>query len=419
VAPSIAKKRRVARRETPADGHAPAPAPAPAQALSRHVAVHAPTGRDGPLTVSILERWGINALECPSAGSMCEAVAAGVAVLLLAEEALSPPTREALLAALGQQPSWSDVPIIILTDEGELSRTITQGIEAIADRGNVILLERPVRVATLVTAVRSALRARFRQYENRDHLSEREKLLASERRARLEAEEANRAKSEFLAVMSHELRTPLNAIAGYADLIELGIHGEVTKEQREALRRIKQSERHLLGLINGVLNYARLETGNVHYDVAEIAVADLIAMAETLVAPQVMTRSQSLVIRPCDPSITVRVDRDKAQQILLNLLSNAIKFTPRGGRIEIDCHVTPTLVSICVTDNGPGIPSDKLQRIFEPFVQVDSQLTRTQDGVGLGLAISRDLARGMSGDLTVKSTVGTGSCFELTLRRGG
>ena len=379
------------------------------------IAIHAPTGRDAALTVDILRRWELNAKSRPDIDSLCEGIISGVGVVLLAEEALTVDARERLLAVLGKQPSWSDVPLILLTAEGELSRTITDGIEAVAARGNVMLLERPIRVATLVTAVRSALRARTRQYEIRDHLAERETLLASERAAREEAEQANHAKSQFLAVMSHELRTPLNAIAGYTELIDIGVHGSVTKEQREALRRIQKSERHLLGLINGILNYARVETGNVHYEITSVATTELMTMAEALVAPQIQSRGLRLAISGADRSLCVSADREKAQQIIINLLSNAIKFTPKGGKITLAFRAKKSVVEITVTDTGSGIPADKLDRIFEPFVQVDSRLTRTHEGVGLGLAISRDLARGMGGDLTVKSEVGKCSTFMLTL----
>jgi signal transduction histidine kinase len=303
-----------------------------------------------------------------------------------------------------------------MTAEGELSRAIADGIEAIADRGNVMLLERPVRVATLVTAVRSAMRARLRQYENRDYIVERDRLLRSERRAREDAEQANRAKSDFLAVMSHELRTPLNAIAGYADLIEIGVHGPTSEDQREALRRIKRSERHLLGVINGILNYARVESGNVPYDIRTVDLVELVRMATSLVEPQLRQRSLGLTLVGCDESVPVHADPDKVNQVILNLLSNAMKFTAAGGNITVECGTTRQVAWVTVADTGEGIAADKLGRIFEPFMQVDSRLTRTQEGVGLGLAISRDLARGMGGDLTAESVVGRGSIFRLAIR---
>jgi YD repeat-containing protein len=215
--------------------------------------------------------------------------------------------------------------------------------------------------------------------------------------------------------MSHELRTPLNAIGGYAELMDLGIHGPVTAEQREALRRMQKSQRHLLGLINGVLNYTRVERGTVPYEVVDVALDEVLATSEALVAPQVRARGLRLDFPGCDRRLRARADREKVQQIVLNLLSNAVKFTEPGGTVRLACDAADTVVRVTVADTGVGVPPDKLAAIFEPFVQVDSRLTRTKEGVGLGLAISRDLARGMGGDISAESEVGRGSVFTLVL----
>ena len=244
---------------------------------------------------------------------------------------------------------------------------------------------------------------------------ERARLFDAERAARAEAEKANRAKSEFLAVMSHELRTPLNAIGGYAELIEMGIRGPVTDAQREDLARIQKSQRHLLGLINGVLNYARVEGGHLQYEVADVPVDEVLATAEALIAPQVRGKSLTLRFDGCSPDIRARADREKVQQIVLNLLSNAVKFTEPGGTITMGCEQARADVLISVADTGHGIGPEQSERVFQPFVQVDARLARTQEGVGLGLAISRDLAHGMGGDLTLASELGRGSTFILRL----
>ena len=240
---------------------------------------------------------------------------------------------------------------------------------------------------------------------------------AAERAARADAEAANRAKSDFLAVMSHELRTPLNAIGGYAELLEMGIRGPVTPLQLEDLRRIQVSQRHLLGLINEVLNYAKLETGTVRFDMAEVRLQRALSDAEGLVAPQAAAKGLALEVCQPAPTLAVRADTEKLRQILVNLLSNAVKFTDRGGRIAVTCDADAARVHIAVRDTGIGIPADKLGVIFEPFVQVRADFTRTADGTGLGLAISRDLAHGMGGELAVESALGEGSTFTLTLQR--
>jgi signal transduction histidine kinase len=249
-------------------------------------------------------------------------------------------------------------------------------------------------------------------------LGESEGARAEAEAARREAEAANRGKSEFLAVMSHELRTPLNAIGGYAELIELGIRGPVSDEQRLDLARIQQSQRHLLGLINGVLNYARVEAGAVIYDVEDVQFGEVLSACEALIAPQVRARGLTLQYTPAD-GLRARADSDKVQQIVLNLLSNAVKFTEPGGRVSLRCRAAnddgAPVVRVEVNDTGIGISREQLARVFEPFVQVDAKLTRTREGTGLGLAISRDLARGMGGDLVAESTLGVGSTFTLVL----
>ena len=235
--------------------------------------------------------------------------------------------------------------------------------------------------------------------------------------ARAVAEEANQAKSTFLAVMSHELRTPLNAISGYVELLEIGIYGMVNEAQRDALGRINRSQRHLLRLINEVLNLARIEAGRVDYTVVDVPLAPVIEEVVAMIEPQLTAKGLGFQVNDVT-GLVVRADRDKAQQVLLNLLSNAIKFTPPGGHVAVEAAPDDAggMVLLRVTDTGIGIPADRLASVFEPFVQVDVSQKGRKEGTGLGLAISRDLARGMGGDLTAQSTEGHGSTFTLALK---
>ena len=265
--------------------------------------------------------------------------------------------------------------------------------------------------------LRDESRRPVRMVGSAQDITERKQVEEALRRARDEAEAANRAKSDFLAVMSHELRTPLNAIGGYAELVELGVRGPVNDAQRQDLHRIQQSQRHLLRLINEVLSYARMEAGAVTYEMADVNVAEGVGAAEAMVLPQASARGITLEKCVCPPDLVGRVDAERLQQILLNLLTNAAKFTPPGGRIGIRVEPAGAEIAIRVWDTGVGIAPEKLQTAFEPFVQVGRGLNNPMDGVGLGLAISRDLARGMGGDLVAESTVGAGSTFTLVVPR--
>ncbi len=230
-----------------------------------------------------------------------------------------------------------------------------------------------------------------------------------------EADRATRAKGDFLAMMSHELRTPLNAIGGYADLIDMGIHGPVTAAQHEALKRLGRSKAHLLALIDHVLDFARMSAGHVHYSIEDVNLNQMILSLEPLVEPQLRQRDLTFGYRTCDQSIVVRADPEKLRQVLINLLSNAIKFTPEGGSVSVDCDADDAKARVNVTDTGIGIGTERLKMIFEPFVQGERALSRPTEGVGLGLAISRDLAVGMSGEITVESELGIGSTFTVVL----
>ena len=245
---------------------------------------------------------------------------------------------------------------------------------------------------------------------------QRDELVASEREAREEAETSNRVRSDFLALLSHEFRTPLQAIVGYTELLDREIHGPLTDSQRRDLLRIQQSEQHLLGLITAVLDFAKLEKGQpIELSLYSTVVDEVLVHMEGLVGAELEEKKMSYKYRG-DPSIIAIADAAKVQQIVLNLLANAIKFTAPGGTITLATELEPDGVAIHVTDNGVGIPPDKLEAVFGPFVQIKSK-GLVANGTGLGLPISRRLANAMGGSLTATSELGRGSTFTLRLQR--
>jgi signal transduction histidine kinase len=242
-----------------------------------------------------------------------------------------------------------------------------------------------------------------------------ELALDGERSARKDAEAANRIKTELFARLSHEFRTPLHAVSGYLEILQQNIHGGLTKEQRRDVERIHQAQEHLMTLVNMILDFAKLEAGPIELSMAEIPIEETLVGAEALVFPQFEKKRIAYTHRAGDSTLSVFADREKVQQIVVNLLANAMKFTPPGGSVELDWRIEEESLLVRVRDSGPGVPVDKLDQIFEPFVQLRSPGSVPTGGTGLGLPISRDLARAMGGDVTATSTFGVGSVFTLTL----
>jgi signal transduction histidine kinase len=229
------------------------------------------------------------------------------------------------------------------------------------------------------------------------------------------AAESDRAKADFLSVMSHELHTPLNAIGGYAELLELGMRGPITEQQREAIARIKQSQQQLMTVVNDILTFSRSEHGRIPVKLETVNINDALDAVRFIAEPLIRANDLTYEFRGCAPPAIAVADRERVQHIVVNLLSNAVKFSPRGSPIVIECLQREKTVEVRVIDVGTGIPPEKHELIFQPFTQASTGFTRTAGGSGLGLAISRDLARLMGGDVTVASEPGRGSTFTLTL----
>ncbi len=243
-------------------------------------------------------------------------------------------------------------------------------------------------------------------------------IVVAAEEARRRAESANLAKLEWLRAMSHELRTPLNAIGGFVQLLKSGARGELPERMRDDLDRIERNQQHMASLINEVLQFARLDAGHVHFEIARVPVDRLLLDLHDYIPLAEKARGRMLTVRRCDADVVVLADEDKTRQILLNLVTNALKHTPASASITVSvARTTSERVHIDVADTGPGIAPERLERVFEPFVQAGGALNRPVDGLGLGLTIARELARGMGADLTVASRVGKGTTFRLSLRR--
>jgi signal transduction histidine kinase/ActR/RegA family two-component response regulator len=377
------------------------------------------TGRDGDVVMSALGQEGLSVESCADLPGLASALADGAGAALIADDALTLPDAWTLIEAVRRQPAWSDIPLLILTS-AETDQAAPGMLRTIDEVGNATLLERPIRRLTLRSAMRSALRARRRQYEFRDHLDarqraqvDRERLLARERAARAEVQAANRAKDEFLAVLSHELRTPLQSIIGWVKLLH---HRSDPDTLRRGLDTIERNARAQAQIVEDLLDVSRVIAGTLGLDERPLALGPVIESAIDAVRAAAGAKGVRIdTTLPTAPAI-VNGDGPRLQQVVWNLLTNAVQFTPAGGSVTVQLQRAGASAEIRVTDTGQGIPRALLRHIFERFRQADSTSTRRHGGLGLGLAIVRHLVELHGGAVSaVSEGEGRGATFTVTL----
>jgi signal transduction histidine kinase len=322
-----------------------------------------------------------------------------------------------LMAEIRSRPGLDTTPIIVLSAVKEAETRVDMLRQGAQDYVTKPFEPEELRArignAVAMRQARQALRSQLDSASDdigvmARQLGERSRDLEA---ALAQAETANRAKTEFLAVMSHELRTPLNAILGYTDLLDLGMHGALTPQQRSHLDRIRSAAHQLLRVIEDILIHARLESGEDAVVVDRVGLAALIEETAAMVRPEAESKGVALEVR-VQPDIVIHTDEEKLRRILSNLAANAVKFTD-SGHVDIDAVIEGDRLIVTVADTGRGIAADRLDRIFEPFWQVDQSSTRTVGGSGLGLTIAQRLAHKLGGDIRVASQAGAGSTFTL------
>src|SRR5262245_62013037 len=377
--------------------------------------------RDGDLAEATLCRASIDTHVCRTWPELLEEMERGASVVVLAEEALVPDAVTSLVEFADRQPAWSDLPLILINCAGDSAPGSAGALVDSEPLGNVTRLEHPVGVVTLVSAVRTALRARRRQYEVRDHLAERrrsdegrERLLSAEQAARAEVEAANRAKDEFLALLSHELRTPLQSMLGWVKVPRMG--GADERTVTRALEALERSTRIQAQLIEDLLDVSRIVAGKMRVEAEPTALAPVVEAALDSVRAAADAKGVRIEARMDGVDLDVLGDAYRLQQVVWNLLSNAVKFTSKGGRVGVTVRRTEAHAVIVVSDTGQGIPPEVLPHVFDRFRQADSTSTRAAGGLGLGLAIVRHLVELHGGTVEATSEgAGHGATFTVRL----
>lgn len=351
----------------------------------RRVLLLAPTERDTEASRAVLGAAGIACTRCDHLELLCEEIQAGAGAVIVPEEIVLADGPERLAQAIRCQPVWSDLPVIVLSRTGMESPAVRK---AMATLGNVSLIERPVRVTTLLSVVRTALRAREKQYQVRDHLEARERTEQQLRDAKAEAEEANRSKDQFLAALSHELRTPLSPV-----VMTIGswlADKTIPAHFREEIEMVRRNVDLETKLIDDLLDVSRAASGKLRLRIETVNIHRVLDHVLTVCESDRFAKRLGVVTDYRATSDAVRGDAGRLHQVFWNVLKNAIKFSEEGGEIRVSTQdAGPGRVRVLVSDNGIGIPADVLPRLFNAFEQGDSGVTRRFGGLGLGLAISK------------------------------
>jgi signal transduction histidine kinase/ActR/RegA family two-component response regulator len=348
----------------------------------------------------VLAQEGFEAVLCQSMEALCREIDAGAGAVLLAEEAMAPPGGACLLAALARQPAWSDLPVVLFSAKGSTEETSRRTLAAFAPFGNVALLDRPVRVVSLVSALKFALRARRRQYQVRDLLAQLERSV--------------RDRDQFMAMLGHELRNPLAAISFALDFLQRAEDQDEARRRRQDV--IARQTHQLSRLVDDLLDVSRLSAGKVTLSRAAVDLAPLVAACVESLQAMARAAHVHLEIDAAAEPIVIDGDSVRLHQITGNLVTNALKYTPAGGRVRVTARRAGASAEIVVADTGVGIAPDMLQRIFEPFTQVEEAIDRSRGGLGLGLTLVRSLVELHGGSVRAESEgPGQGSRFVVQL----
>ncbi|WP_229487556.1 hybrid sensor histidine kinase/response regulator [Pseudoduganella lutea] len=360
--------------------------------MENRVLIYAPIGKDGRLIAQLLHRGGVGQHVCTTSAQVVTELTNGAGALLLTDEALDSSLLRSLNHFIQQQPAWSDLPILLMVHS---ARANDESSGLYDKLGYVSLLERPLQGATILSAVKSALRARERQYMMR---------------------EIDRRKDEFLAMLAHELRNPLAPVSAASDLLKLGnLSSEKIKQTSEVISR---QVRHMTGLIDDLLDVSRVSRGLVNLDSAAVDARQVISGALEQARSFIDAKRHQLILRTSPEHACIQGDHKRLVQILANILNNAAKYTPEGGEISLSMDVDNSEVTFTVSDNGIGIANDVIEHVFEMFAQAERSADRAQGGLGIGLALVKNLVHLHRGRVTVHSDgIGAGSSFKVILPR--